>query len=68
VTGNLQLHGVTKSITFPATIKTSGDAVDVDAEFAINRKDFGVVYPGMPDDLIKDDILLHLQIHAKKAA
>ena len=67
VTGNLQLHGVTKSITFPATVKTSGDAVDVDAEFAINRKDFGVVYPGMPDDLIKDDVLLKLHLHATKA-
>jgi polyisoprenoid-binding protein YceI len=66
VTGNFQLHGVTKSITFPATIKMGGDAVDVDAEFAINRKDFGVVYPGMPDDLIKDDVLLKLHIHAKK--
>jgi len=66
VTGNLQLHGVTKSISFPATVKTSADAVDVDAEFAINRKDFGIVYPGMPDDLIKDDVLLKLQIRAKK--
>jgi polyisoprenoid-binding protein YceI len=68
ITGNLQLHGVTKSISFPATIKTSAEAVDVDAEFAINRKDFGIVYPGMPDDLIKDDVLLKLQIRAKKAA
>ncbi len=67
VTGNLQLHGVTKSISFPANIKTSGEAVDIDAEFAINRKDFGIVYPGMPDDLIKDDVLLKLQVHAKKA-
>jgi polyisoprenoid-binding protein YceI len=67
ITGNLQLHGVTKSISFPADIKTAADAVDVDAEFAINRKDFGVVYPGMPDDLIKDDVLLKLKIHAKKA-
>lgn len=67
VTGNLELHGVTKSISFPATIKTSGDSVDVDAEFAINRKDFGIVYPGMPDDLIKDDVLLKLQLRAKKA-
>jgi len=67
VTGNFQLHGVTKSITFPATIKTAPDAVDVDAEFAINRKDYGIVYPGMPDDLIKDDVLLKLKIHAKKA-
>ena len=67
ITGNLQLHGVTKSITFPATVKASADSVDVDAEFAINRKDFGVVYPGMPDDLIKDDVLLKLQIRGKKA-
>lgn len=68
VTGNLELHGVTKSITFPATIKVNGDAVDVDAEFVLNRKDFGVVYPGMPDDLIKDELLLKLQVHAKKSA
>jgi polyisoprenoid-binding protein YceI len=68
VTGNFQLHGVTKSISFPATIKIKGDAVDVDAEFAINRKDFGIVYPGMPDDLIKDDVLLKLQVRAVKGA
>jgi polyisoprenoid-binding protein YceI len=66
VTGNLQLHGVTKSITFPATIRVGGDAVDVDAEFAINRKDFGIVYPGMPDDLIKDEVLLKLHIRAPR--
>mgnify|MGYP003576603600 CR=1 FL=1 len=67
VTGNLELHGVTKSITFPATIKMSNDAVDVDAEFSINRKDFGIVYPGMPDDLIKDEVLIKLEIRSKKA-
>jgi polyisoprenoid-binding protein YceI len=68
VTGNMQLHGVTKSIVFPATVKIATDAVDVDSEFAINRKDFGVVYPGMPDDLIKDEVLLKLHIHATKPA
>jgi polyisoprenoid-binding protein YceI len=67
VVGNLELHGVTKSISFPATVKVSGDAVDVDAEFGINRKDFGLVYPGKPDDLIKDEVLIKLQIRAKKA-
>jgi len=67
VTGNFQLHGVTKSISFPAAIKINSDAVDVDAEFAINRKDFGIVYPGMPDDLIKDDVLLKLHVRAAKA-
>jgi len=66
VTGNLTLHGVTKSITFPATIKTSPGAVDVDAEFAINRKDFGLVYAGKPDDLIRDDVVIKLTIRSQK--
>lgn len=68
VTGNLTMHGVTKSITFPATIQTKPDGVDTQAEFVINRKDFGIVYPGMANDLIKDDVAIKLDIHAKKAA
>jgi polyisoprenoid-binding protein YceI len=68
ITGNLELHGVTKSISFPASVRVQGDSVESDAEFVINRKDFGIVYPGKPDDLIKDEVLLKLQIRAKKAA
>ncbi len=68
VTGNLEMHGVTKSITFPATIRIAGDTVEADAEFAIDRQDFGVTYPGMPDDLIKDEILVKLTVRAKRAS
>lgn len=67
ITGNLDLHGVTKSISFPAKISSSGEALDVASEFKINRKDFGIVYPGMPDDLIHDDVVIKLDIKAKKA-
>jgi len=66
VSGNLDLHGVKKQIAFPARIKVSPDAVRVEAEFAINRKDFGINYPGMADDLIKDDVLILLKLVAKK--
>jgi polyisoprenoid-binding protein YceI len=68
VTGKLNLHGVTKPLTFPATIKISPGAVDAEGEFTINRKDYGVVYPGMPDDLIKDDVSVKLTIHAQPTA
>jgi polyisoprenoid-binding protein YceI len=68
VTGNLTLHGVTKAVSFPATIKTNASGVDVDAEFAINRKDFGLIYPGKPDDLIRDDVVIKLTIRAKPKA
>jgi polyisoprenoid-binding protein YceI len=67
VTGNLELHGVKKQISFPAKIKNSADAVQVEAEFGINRKDFGITYPGMANDLIKDEVLLKLKLDAKKS-
>jgi polyisoprenoid-binding protein YceI len=65
ITGNLDLHGVTKSISFPATVRLTAAGVEADAEFAINRKDFAIVYAGMPDDLIKDDVLMKLTLRAK---
>lgn len=67
VTGNLTLHGVTKGVSFPATVKIEGDTVSVDSEFAINRKDFGLLYPGKQDDLIRDDVVIKLAIKAKKS-
>jgi polyisoprenoid-binding protein YceI len=68
ITGDLTLHGVSKSISFPAKITAGGDELTVMAEFAINRKDFGIVYPGKPDDLIADNVALNLQISALKKA
>jgi polyisoprenoid-binding protein YceI len=67
ITGNLTIKGITKSITFPATLSVSGDAAKVDAEFAINRRDYSLNYAGMPNDLIRDDVLIKLTIRANKA-
>ena len=66
ITGNLTMHGVTKAITFPATIAATADAVNVDANFSINRKDFGLTYAGPTNNLIRDDVVLTLKIHATK--
>ena len=62
VTGNFDLHGVKKSITFPATIQVASDSVSVNAEFSINRKDFGIVYAGKADDLIRDGVVIKLTV------
>lgn len=62
VTGNFDLHGVKKSITFPATIHLTPESVTVDAEFSINRKDFGLVYAGKADDLIRDGVVIKLTL------
>lgn len=67
ITGNLNMHGVTKSITFPATIAVAADAITVDSTFSINRKDFGINYAGASDDLIRDDVVLKLQVRGVKS-
>ena len=66
ITGNLTLHGATKSVTFPATIAVAPDAITVDSTFAINRKDFGINYAGATDNLIRDDVVMTLKIKATK--
>jgi polyisoprenoid-binding protein YceI len=66
VTGDFNLHGTTKSIAFPAKIDVDGENVEVDAEFAINRKDFGIVYAGKTDDLIRDDVVIKLDLKAPR--
>jgi polyisoprenoid-binding protein YceI len=62
VSGNLWLHGVERGISFPATIEAGKGAVQAKAEFAINRKDFGIVYAGQADDLIRDDVVIKLDL------
>ncbi len=68
VTGNLTLHGETKAITFPATIAVSDEKVMATAEFSINRMDFGIQYPGKPDDLIREEVVIKLDVTATPAS
>jgi polyisoprenoid-binding protein YceI len=64
VTGNLTLHGITKQISFPAKIEVKDDVATVNAEFSINRFDFNMKYPGKADDLIRDNVVLRLDVKA----
>jgi len=64
ITGNLDLHGVTKSISFPARIAHEPGKVTAQAEFSIKRFDFDIVYPGKPDDLIRDEVVVRFDLVA----
>lgn len=66
VTGDLTLRGVTKTVTFPAKITVDADKVGVESEFVINRKDFGIVYAGKADDLIRDDVIIRLNLNPQR--
>ena len=66
VTGNLTLRGVTKSVKFPANIDVTGDHVAARAEFWINRRLWNINYPGMKNDLIRDEVVIKLDVKAKR--
>ena len=66
LSGNFNLHGITKNITFPATTIKEGDTLKLKAEFDINRKDFGIIYAGKTDDLIRDEVVIRLNMEAKQ--
>ena len=64
--GNFTLHGVTKQISFPATVGTAEQTVTIQAEFAINRLDFGISYPGKADDLIRKEVVIKVDVKAER--
>jgi polyisoprenoid-binding protein YceI len=58
ISGALTLHGVTQQISFPVTVTSTPEALTGRGEISIDRQKFGIAYPGMPDDLIKDQVVL----------
>ena len=69
ITGNLTMKGMAKSITFPAKVAMTDANVTADADFNIDRTQWGIKYnsgKGMGDKMINDDINLKLHLVANK--
>ncbi|MFO7719098.1 MAG: YceI family protein [Gillisia sp.] len=72
--GNLTMKEETKNIEFPVTINQSEDSIELTSEpFTIDRTQWNVnygsksVFEGLGDKFISDDIILTLNLKAKKA-
>ena len=70
VKGNLELNGITKSVTFPANILVLEDKVSVvSPKFTINRTEWDMKYNAAiigtaADKIIHDDVALNVQLEA----
>ncbi len=68
ITGNLELNGITHSVTFPARIEDREDTILVHSAFNLNRKDFDVVLTNPPagvmlgDEAIDDKLAVILDV------
>ncbi len=63
LTGTLDMHGVQKEVRIPVKAQQTAEGVHATSEFTINRHDWGISYKGMADDLIKDNVLIRLDLH-----
>lgn len=69
ISGNLDFRGIPKNITFKANIKIDGDKLSIQSEeFTINRQDFGLNFAPGNDTVIKDEVVLQLDVKADKEA
>ncbi|GAA4416653.1 YceI family protein [Nibrella viscosa] len=71
VTGDLSIKGTTKSITFPATVIVSANAVDASGKAEINRIDYDIKYRAAiigtaADKIIDDTFTLDIKLVANK--
>lgn len=69
VSGNLTLKDQSKNITFPARVNISGDGLTANADFDIDRSQWGMNYkgPNNPRDwAIRKEVNIKLNIVAKK--
>ena len=60
--GTLDMHGVKKDVVIPVKAEVTPEGVRTTSEFTINRHDWGISYRGATDDLIKDNVLVKLNL------
>lgn len=65
ITGDLTMRGVTRSVSFPATVSLTGGQMKAKAEFTIQRTQWGINYKGKADDLIRDGVVLKIDVASK---
>lgn len=62
ITGELTLHGQTRTVSFPITLAGSPEAIEVTGTFDLNRKDFGIMYEGAADNLVRDEVPIKIAV------
>jgi len=66
INGNLSIKGITKNISFPAKVSVNDNSVEALAKFNVDRTQWGIVYPGQANDLIRNDIHFGISVKANK--
>lgn len=62
VTGELTIHGVTKTDTFKGTLTVSGNSVNAKAGFIVKPKEFDITIPAVVENKIAKEIEVNVDV------
>jgi len=68
VTGQLSIHGETKSITAPATIIVQNGTATANAEFNISLTDYKISIPSLAKDKISNSVQIVVSLKYENQA
>jgi len=54
--GDLTIHGISKKLTFPATLTVKGGKLSATSKFKLRVEDFNITIPGVVADKISKDV------------
>ncbi len=66
VSGDLNVHGVTKTVSAPGTITVSADSVHAKSNFTIALKDYNITIPSVVKDKISETVQIHVDVAYSK--
>ena len=68
VTGNLNLHGVTKGHSFESQVVVGPDTLRAIGDFSLKQSHYGIVAPSFPGGTLRDGLKLAFYIVAQRQA
>lgn len=72
ITGNMTIKGITNAVTFPATVKMSGNSITADGKATLDRTKYDIRYgsksffENIGDKAIYDDFTVEMKLVASK--
>lgn len=72
ITGNMTIKGITNAVTFPATVKMSGNTVEADGKATLDRTKYDIRYnsksffENLGDKVIYDEFTVEMKLVATK--
>ncbi len=65
IKGKMEMHGKTKDISIPASIRKTADGIEIDSNFTLNTDDYGIDIPSVVSKKVSKKVAVKLDATLK---